>query len=513
MNIRLLLFVCAIAVSACSSAHPAPFLPASAPTIVRSLRSAQSAGKIQHIVFIVQENRTFDNIFGGPKPFPGADAVSTGQTLTGSVPLSEIQLAGGDDPNNYHTEWLWACNPSSGPPFVAGGPSPCRMNGLTTAASPAPGYTPPAPTSTLYSYVDYSETKPYWDIAKTYALGDHFFMAHNSETFTAHQYIFSAQSNNMVDAPVYPAGTDCSLLYALCAYTPWGCDSPSQTATYRLDPVTGKESLTNTFPCFGPGSPSPSVSYRSIADLVGAKGLTWRLYTHSMCADVNGLDVNGTIRYGQLWPTKANMTKCHTVLRTFFPTKIDTANFRVPESTILTDVAGSGGGLANVTWVLPGPLTSDHPGVPLGKCGPTWVAKVVNAIGASKYWNSTAIFIFWDDWGGFYDHVPPYVVRDQAGPGFRVPLLVVSPYARQGVAHTNVEVDTLLNFTESTFGLGSLGAADASPYLNNLNAFFDFQAAPKPFERIPVPVSSCSILEQRNETDPHSRWLRMIDDD
>src|SRR5271155_5113335 len=85
---------------------------------------------ITHIVFIVQENRTFDNIYGGPNPFPGASAASTGQTLTGSIALQKIALAGGSDPNNYHLEWLWACNATSGPPFTVGGSSPCRMNGL-----------------------------------------------------------------------------------------------------------------------------------------------------------------------------------------------------------------------------------------------------------------------------------------------------------------------------------------------------------------------------------------------
>ena len=93
--------------------------------------------------------------------------------------------------------------------------------------------------------------------------------------------------------------------------------------------------------------------------------------------------------------------------------------------------------------------------------------------------------------------MPPYVVRDQAGPGFRVPLLVVSPYAQRGVvAHTNVEFATLLKFTETTFGLGSLGATDTSPYLNNLNAFFNF-SAPKPFVKISNPVSLCDLPEDK----------------
>ncbi len=513
-----LVLVACIAFAGCARSSPTnPGIPA-IPSAQTRVEGNAPRSPITHIVFIVQENRTLDEIFGGPKPFPGADAASTGKTTTGTIPLNEISLAGGDDPSNYHPQWLQACNAPSPPPFPVGGKSPCRMNGLNIAASPAPGYTPSAGVSTLYSYVDYSETKPYWDIASKYALGDRFFMGHNSESYTAHQFIFSAQSNNTVDAPQFPAGTDCSVLYAKCAYVPWGCDSPSGTTTYTIDPITGKESATPSgpFPCYGPGSPLPNVSYRSMADLVDAKGLSWRLYAHSLCSNINGLDVNGTIRYSSRWPTVVNMSKCHTILRTVYPTPVNTKNFRMTEKTILNDVAGPKGYLANVTWVLPGPLNSDHPGIPLGKCGPNWVARVVNAIGQSKYWNSTAIFIFWDDWGGFYDHVPPYVVRDQQGPGFRVPLLVVSPYARRGVIHVNSEFATLLKFTENTFGLGSLGATDASPYLNTAQftrQFFNLSAPPKPFVKIAYPFSLCNYYADPKPTANGPRWLRMVDDD
>ena len=475
------------------------------------------SGKIQHVVFIVQENRTFDNIFGGPNPFPGADAATTGATLDGTVALKRVVLEGGEDPNNYHRQWAAACNPTagSGPPFTVGQPAPCQMNGFNVAASPAPKYTPPAKVSTIYSYVDYGESRPYWDIAKAYALGDHFFMGHNSESFTAHQYIFSAQSNNMVDAPVYPPKFNCGAFYDYCAFTPWGCDSPANTTTYHLDPKTGQESPdpTGPFPCFGPGGPRPDVHYPALAQRVDEKNLSWRLYAHSLCSSIVGLDVNAGIRYSDLWPTKPDMARCHSHESAFFPTPVNTANFRAPQDTFLSDVAGSKGKLANVTWILPGPITSDHPGVPFGYCGPSWVADVVNAIGKSKYWDSTVIFIFWDDWGGFYDHVRPYVVRDQEGPGFRVPLLVVSPYAKRGhVAKTDVEFATLLKFTEQTFGLRSLGATDDSPYLNDLDDFF--QSSPQPFTKIKLPnYYLCSeSAHPRPNPATHSRWLEMDGD-
>jgi phospholipase C len=502
---------------ACSRTLSPGTVPALGPGM-RSRPNALPTGKITHIVFVIQENRTFDNIFGGPKPFPNATATAGGETLTGPIPLTRQPLEGGDDPNNYHREWLQACNPrpDSGPPFKVGAPAPCQMNGFNVAASPSPGYTPPASVKAIYSYVDYDETKPYWDIAAAYALGDHFFMGHNSESFTAHQYLFSAQSNNMVDAPVYPQGTKCGWYYDYCAFTPWGCDSPPETTTFHLDPKTGEESKKpGPFPCFGQGGPNPEVRYPALASRVEEKGLTWRFYAHSLCSDIVGIDVNASIRYGALWPKKPNMADCHDHESAFFPTHVDTENFRVPQDTFLHDVADSRRTLANVTWILPGPITSDHPGVPFGYCGPWWVSKIVDAIGESKYWNSTVIFVLWDDWGGFYDHVPPYVVRDQEGPGFRVPLLVVSPYAKHNhVAHTQTEFATLIKFAEETLGLASLDATDKSPYLNDLNDFF--QPNPQPFTKIKVPhyyLCNLPLERKRREVLTRSRWLRMIGDD
>ncbi|MFY9719174.1 MAG: alkaline phosphatase family protein [Candidatus Cybelea sp.] len=253
------------------------------------------------------------------------------------------------------------------------------------------------------------------------------------------------------------------------------------------------------------------MKYPSLADRVDEKGLTWRLYGHSLCQAIIGLDVDASIRYSWLWPERPNMSKCHSD-EGLWSTKVDTRNFRMPEYTFLDDIQNPKRDLANVTWILPGILTSDHPGVSSGWCGPSWVANIVNAIGESKYWDSTVIFVFWDDWGGFYDHVKPYVVRDAAGPGFRVPLLVISPYAkRKTVAHTETEFGTLLKFTEETLGLRSLGATDDSQYLNNLDDFF--QNKPQPFATIdPREPYSCKVL-LKSRLHSHSRWARLIDAD
>ena len=95
-----------------------------------------------------------------------------------------------------------------------------------------------------------------------------------------------------------------------------------------------------------------------------------------------------------------------------------------------------------------------------GGYGPSWVAALVNTVGKSRYWNSTAIFVQWDDWGGLYDHVPP-PFEDYDGLGFRVPLLVISPYAKPNyVSHVQYETASVLHFAEDLFGLGRLAAAD-----------------------------------------------------
>lgn len=477
-------------------------------------------GKIEHIVFIIQENRTFDNLFGGPSPFPNATTTDFGETSDNKkIQLSKIYLAsygGTEDPDNYHRDWMWACHPDHTPPPTTppGNPSPCNMNGFDIAATPSAGYTPPASTSSIYSYVNYPDTKPYWEIASKYVLGDHFFMGHNSESYTAHQYIFSAQSNNVIDSPDFNQGPNyCNAYYDYCAFTPWGCDAPAGTTTFRLNPNTGVESknANGPFPCFGRklfGAHYPSLAQRvDQAD----PPRTWRLYAHSLCQNINALDVNAAIRYDtSIWPSKPDMSNCH-AKEGGRSTIVDTPNFRMPEYTFFDDMKNDRK-LANVTWILPGLLTSDHPGVPDGWCGPSWVAKIVNAIGKSKYWDSTVIFVLWDDWGGYYDHVKPYVVRDAAGPGFRVPLLVISPYSkRKVVAHTEIEFATLIKFTEETFKLDSLGATDKSDYLHNLDEFF--QSEPQPFESVdPREPTSCRIFDAKRKPKARSRWLHMLDD-
>jgi phospholipase C len=164
----------------------------------------------------------------------------------------------------------------------------------------------------------------------------------------------------------------------------------------------------------------------------------------------------------------------------------------VPSEQIITDVAN--GTLADVTWVGPNWKTSDHPGNN-SALGPQWVASVVDAIGGSKFWDSTAIFITWDDWGGMYDPVAPPQL-DRMGLGFRVPLIVVSPYAKKGyVSHFRDEFASILRFTQQAYGLPSLGQTDLRA--DNLADCFDFTQKPLPFKMIGRRLSPSQLAALR----------------
>src|SRR5262249_12252793 len=138
--------------------------------------------------------------------------------------------------------------------------------------------------------------------------------------------------------------------------------------------------------------------------------------------------------------------------------------------------------LPAVSWVTPNAPNSDHPGDSTDT-GPSWVASIVNAIGKSAYWKSTAVVVVWDDWGGMFDHVMPPHRRDwQGGPGFRVPMLIVSPYVKPHVEHTVYQFGSILHFIEDNWNLGTLGRNDA--HAASIGNAFDLSMPPRKFKPI-----------------------------
>jgi phospholipase C len=217
--------------------------------------------------------------------------------------------------------------------------------------------------------------------------------------------------------------------------------------------------------------PFPCMTYATLRDLLDAKGITWKYYSPPVegatGAIWNAFDAIRAVRYSPEW--YANITRS--------------------DKEIFSDL--SAGTLPSVSWIVPDQTNSDHPGSGSDK-GPSWVASVINAIGASSYWKTTAIVVVWDDWGGFYDEVAPPFFDDWGGLGFRVPMLVVSPYARLNksgqpgyISHTQYEFGSILKFVENIWDLGSLGTTDKRA--KSIIDCFDFTQAPRPFGT-PIPT-------------------------
>ncbi len=397
--------------------------PAPAPTPVPT-----NATTIKHIVVIMQENRTVDNLFNG---FPGADTVSSGMNHGVLVPLQPVPFEQGTDVNHSHVNWYKAWDNGA-------------MDGFSIAKNyPAPNFP--------YAYVPQTETVPYWTLAKTFTLGDRMFQSNSGPSFPAHQYMIAGQSQQ---ADENPSGV-------------WGCDGAANDTVALLGP-NGTD-LPGVFPCF---------DYQTMGDVLDAKGVTWRYYAPALntSGDIwSAFQAIKHIRYGADW----------------------TNNVISPSPQILTDIEA--GKLAQVTWVVPAFSYSDHASPGLTAQGPDWVASITNAIGASPFWDSTAIFISWDDWGGWYDHVNPPTV-DAMGLGFRVPLIVVSPYAKHGyISHTTHEFSGFLKYMEEVFGLPTLGQRDVAA--DDFADCFDYTQTPQPYVPVPVTVSS-AFFKASTETGP-----------
>jgi len=432
----------ALALSASGCAAPASAPPGALPGLAR--RAATPAGSyIKHVVIIVQENRSFVDLFRG---FPGADAPSFGYDGSRKVALRPVPL---EDPHNIENNYIDAVTSWNGG----------KMNGF--GGENVYGL----PKTYAYAYVPAQESLPYWTLARTYVLADRMFPTEFGPSFTAHLNLISANTE------LHPGEAEVDAPTAL----PWGCDAPPGTQTFTLSPRR-VESGNGPFPCF--------TQLRTVAGSLDAAGVSWRYYAPYVKGGLGGeawteFDAIDAVRHGPDWK-----------------------NVVWPETTVLSDIRNHR--LAGVSWVIPDLKNSDHPGSG-SNTGPAWVASVVNAIGHSAYWNSTAIVLLWDDWGGWYDDaVPPR--RDFRGLGIRVPCIVISPYARVAagtkagyVSHTQYESASVLKFVEQVFGLPrvgppSLGYTDTRA--NSLMDVFDFSQAPRPFVPAPQPYGDAYLLAQ-----------------
>jgi phospholipase C len=445
---------CALAGCGGSSSSVAPYAGAGARGPTSSVPSP-----IAHVVILVQENRTFNNFFA---TFPGADGTTTGKVVkdgncgiskTGTIALTQSPLVIAHD---------LAHN--------IGGYETAYDKGKMDAFDKVPN-SAKAPECTFpYQYTNPAQIAPYWDMAEQYVLAEHMFTTQGSSSFVAHQDLI-AGGTQVSNSPPEAVTNDPSCNGLKCY---WGCDAPKGTRTSLVTQNGVWKPYVNKgpFPCF---------TYATMRDLLDAGSVSWRYYVPPTSEQFGKLmsayDAIKAVRYGPEWTD---------------------GHISTPQTNIFSDI--SGGTLQNVSWVMPDEPDSDHPGESKDT-GPEWVASVVNAIGQSQYWNSTAIIIVWDDWGGLYDNLAPQQVGF-GGLGFRVPAIVISPYAKIGsgsqggyISTTQYEFGSILKYIEQNWNLGSLGTSDQRA--NSLIDSFDYTQSPRTFSVIPSSLSKEYFIRRK----------------
>jgi phospholipase C len=472
--------------------------------LTANLSSAQTGNfpNFQHVIIVVQENRTPDNLFQGlcAPPYGSAQSCNAvpkqGQydiqtanwlddnTPSGTIQPLTVQLANVYDLSHAHKAFVAMCN-------ITGPGGQCRMNGAAgITCTPAPTHTCPA--QPQFRFVDNSSgiVNPYLQLAAQYGWANYMFQTNQGPSFPAHQFLFGGTS-----AP--SAFDDAIGIYA--SENPGsvkaGCAAPTGSTAALINP-SGLENQ-SLYPCY---------EHETLPDLL-PPFVTWRYYAPGPVTQTPTVTKEVV---DSIWTAPDAISHiCQstgmggTCAGSDFTEHVDLVS-----ADVLKDVANCN--LASLTWVIPTAANSDHAAVNDGG-GPSWVASVVNAIGNAStcdgnrgYWSNTAILITWDDWGGWYDHEPPTILPEPQGDyqyGFRVPFLFVSAYTPAGYIN-NVRHDfgSILRFVEHNFGIreGSLYFADARSH-NALEAFYDLRSKPRPFQTIAAPKDANFFL---NDTRP-----------
>ena len=382
---------------------------------------------IQHVFILFKENHTFDNYFA---TYPGADGATVATRGDGSQialqqPWTDLFQPGSNSWDAAHRDY-------------AGG----AMTGFDDG-EPLPGVIPWGISNGPYATYAPADGQPggpakyYWQLAQAGVLCDHYFTAVMGPSLPNHLMSVAASSGRAISNP----GIFNHLLTVLDA---------------QGNQVSHPESF------------SAAEIATTLPNELEKAGLTWKYYSEASANPIanlaDTLEDQG-LGIGMIEVLKAT----HSYARSYDTT---TQDLDVNLGRSLAH------GAANVTWIRPGAINSEHPLISGVESGAGWTRKVVNAILASPAYRDSAIFITYDDFGGFYDHVAPPKV-DDLGLGFRVPLMVISPYARRGVVlHQTYEVAAILKYAESIFGLPSMTHRDAAA--NDLSAAFDYSQKPRP---------------------------------
>jgi phospholipase C len=422
--------------------------------------AAVAAQKIRHVIVVMQENRSFDHYFA---TFPSADGIPMDAAGNPTVCVNDPKT------NTCVKPYHLTADKNVGGPHSAASAQTCidggKMDGFIQNAETgktgcADPNNPACVNGTLVDVMGYHtdvEIPNYWAYAKNFVLNDHMFQPDASWSFPQHLYMVSG----------------------------W-----SASCTTRSDPLTCTTDLNQ--PGGGAGPTNGEFPWTDITYLLHRAGVSWKYYLGQ------GPDphCSGDPEECDPIPVLANVPSIWNVLPEFDTVKADgeTGNV-VPYDQFYQDVQS--GQLPHVAWIAPAGQVSEHP-ANLVSAGQAYVTALINTIMKSPLWNSTAIFLSWDDWGGFYDHVAPPRV-DAGGFGLRVPGLVISPWVKKGTIDRQVlSHDAYLAFVEDLFLGGQRldpktdGRADSRPTVREnvqqggLLNDFDFTQQPLPPLVLPV---------------------------
>jgi phospholipase C len=419
--------------------------------------SGSAVGKIEHVIIIMQENRSFDHYFG---TFPGAEGIPMDANGVPTVCVNDPKAGTCVKP------YRLTADKNVGGPHGSANAQTCidtgKMDGfIKNAENAKTGCGDPndpncsnGTTVDVMGYHTDAELPNYWAYAKNFVLQDHMFQADASWSFPQHLYLVSGWS-------------------ALC-----------QT---KGDPMSCATNIDNPGIPGQAAGPNNDYPWTDITYLLHKAKITWKQYLGEGPDPHCGGDPNECppVQVGAMVPSIWN------VIPEFDTVQADgeTGNV-VPFDQFYQDLAGPS--FPQVVWIQPAGNVSEHP-ANLVSAGQGYVTALINTIMKSSYWNTTAIFLAWDDWGGFYDHVPPPTV-DSGGYGIRVPAMVISPYAKKGYIDKQVlSHDAYLKFIEDLFLGGqridpkSDGRPDSrqnvresATQLGDLMNDFDFTQAPLP---------------------------------
>ena len=479
---------------------------------------------IQHVIVIVQENRTPDNLFGADLALiaAGAHLVQIGFCKGTPIQLTPWRLDACFDPNHYHNPgWVDSYDGGrmDGACGVRADKSACTGSQKLPRCQDADVHYCPQ-----YTIVDNSTglLNPYFKLAAQYGFANYMFQTNQGPSFPAHQFLFSGSSE-----PIAPPNDFYKWFASDDGVGEIGCTASADTVVEDVNPRNGSESPRYTPP--GNTAGFPCYDHRTLSDVLDDSGISWSYYSDGAAAAWTAPKAISHI----CQPSQKTGGVC--TGSAFQPG----GSVQQNPGQVLLDLGVNGTGTQNcqlrqMSWVIPDGNWSDHPGAVGHDGGPSWVAAIVNAVGGyynsgtllpvqCNYWANTAILVTWDDWGGFYDDVNPIQTMGAGYPGdndngkfyvygFRVPLLVVSPFAKPGYisgppANPNCpnfychDFGSILNFIEYVFGQGGSSlrevgysnwhyadyfAQDTGFFFDNysLYDFFDFSHA-RPF----VPIT------------------------